>query len=201
VVLALGGEIRSVSPSGFVRAVRMVTGIEVLATCLRWLSHLVLRTQRRGEVRLDGGVLHIREERSIFGRALPERLTVVPVEQVVSISVFERRAELLQTVGWGALAAGTLLGTGLVVSGLRVAGFAPSLLAGGLLLAALGAIVDLALDRAAQRTPERRRSPLPIAPARGPSILLSDLPPESALSWLESTRDTVAASAHAASAS
>lgn len=189
---ALGGELRSISPSGFVRGLRVATGVETLAGCARQLSRLILRAERRGEVRLAEGALHIREQRSILGRVLPERVTIVPVEQVVSISIFNRRAELLQTVGLGALAFGTMLGTGLLISGVRTAGFAPSLLGLGLALAAIGGAVDFALDRAAERAPERLRSTLRIVPTRGPGILLSGLPPASARSWLDAARGLVA---------
>lgn len=81
----------------------------------------MLRWERHGEVRFEGATLHLVEKRSLLGRALFERTTLFPVTKLVSISVFDRRAELLQSAGLGALAAGTLVGTGLITLGLTAA--------------------------------------------------------------------------------
>jgi len=189
----LGGDIRSINPSRFVRVLRIASGLELLSSCLRHLSRLLLRIERRGELSLEGTLLHIREQRSVLGRPLAERRTVLPVDQVVSISLFDRRAELWQTVGLGALAAGTLLGAGFFAEGLRVPGLAPSLLGFGLLLAAIGGLVDFALDRAAQRAVGTAVSSLRIVPTRGAGILLSGVPPALAAAWLDEARTCLAA--------
>jgi hypothetical protein len=185
---ALGGELRAVTPSAFVRLLRRASGLEVLSALGRKLSRILLGLERRGEVRFEGGLLQVLERRSIWGRALSESTTLLTARELVSISMFDRRAELAQSAGLGALAAGTLLGTGLLTLGLRVPGLAPSLLALGLCAAALGGLVDFVIERSLARAPARARSKLRIVPTRGPAWLLSGLPPEAARAWLAEAR-------------
>jgi len=186
--LALGGQLRSVSPSALVRALRLATGLEMLSVSMRALLRVLLRAERRGEARFDGSTLLIVERRSILGRALPEKQVLVPLERVVSICSFDRRAELAQSAGLGALALGTLLGAGLFTQGIRTPGFAPSLVALGLLLAVAGGVLDFFLDRAAGRTNGTPHTSVRIVPARGPGYLLTGLTPLAAAHWLEQAR-------------
>jgi len=189
---ALGGDLRSVTPSAALRLLRRATGLEVLLALGRQLGRVLLRWERRGEIRFEGEALHVLETRSLLGKALFERTTLFPVEKLVSISVFDRRAELAQSAGLGALSAGTLLGTGLVVQGLRTPGFAPSVVFVGLALASVGGVIDFVCERSVARAPERARASLRIVPARGPALLLSGLPPASAQRWLEQARAVLA---------
>jgi hypothetical protein len=186
--MELGGDLRLVTPSRLVRLLRYATGLEFLAVLGRGLGRMLLRTERRGQLRLDGDSVRIVHTRSILGRAVFEQATLLPARELVSISVFDGRAELLQSAGLGALAAGTLLGTGLLVEGLRTPGLAPSLVTLGLLLVATGGAVDFVLERLIARTPGPAPAKLRIVPARGPAFLFSGLEPQSARAWLDAAK-------------
>jgi len=193
--MELGGELRLVTPSRLGRLLRYATGLEFLAFLTRGLGRVLLRSERRGELRLDGDSVRIVHRRSMFGRAVFEQETLLPTRELVSISVLDGRAELLQSAGLGALAAGTLLGTGLLVEGLRAPGLAPSLVTLGLLLAAVGGLTDLALERVRNRTPAREQTKLRIVPARGPAFLFSGLDGASARAFLDATEVSLRAPA------
>ena len=116
---------------------------------LRQLAHGVLRLflayRAQAEITLSESGLQIRENRSLLGRKLREKTTVLTMSQIRQLSREIRYARAGTYAGLAALGLGSVFGMRLFADGLRVPGFSGPLLLLGLLIVLLGLGLDFAL--------------------------------------------------------
>ena len=104
------------------------------------------RTGDRQELRLSERGLELSHRTLLLGRVLRETETLIPLSNLANVKREVQYPRLGLYAGLLALIAGTYVGTGLFVDGIRVPGGSPSLLGMGLAAMALGIVLDFALS-------------------------------------------------------
>ena len=145
-VSELKGELTS-APRGVVTtALITLSGVALLRAGCRLVGRLALGYRRPGTLRLSDRGLEISARAELLGRTLSESETLIPLANLSSITREVRFARLGLYAGLLALVAGTYVGVGLLVDGVRVSGGSPSLLGLGLAAIALGIVLDYVLS-------------------------------------------------------
>jgi hypothetical protein len=144
-VPTLSGRV-TLAPRGvFTTAVSAFSGWLLLRQLLSWTLRVFLIYRASAEVRVSEKGLEIRERRSLLGRTLRERTTLVAMPQIRELSREVRYSRAGTYAGLAALGLGSVLGMRLFVDGLRVPGFSGPLLLLGLVVVLVGLGLDFAL--------------------------------------------------------
>lgn len=149
-----------------------------LGHLLRLLGRAALGLRKPARLHVGIQGLHIETRTQLLGRTLRERRTFVPFEELASIEREVRFARAGLYAGLTALALGTYVGVGFVVDGLRAPQGSWALVGWGLLLVALGVVVDFALT--ALNDGVRGRCRVVILPRKGRRLALQQVDPERA---------------------
>lgn len=159
-----------------------LSGLLFLASVWRLLLRLVLGMRRRVTVALGPGGLELTEATLLLGRPVRTRERFVPTDEIAAIERETRHAGFGLYAGLFTLAVGTYVGTGLLSDALRAPGGSPTLLGIGLLVVALGLVLDFALFRFSVLRQGQAR--VAIQPRRGPSWVVAGSDPKHADAWL-----------------
>ncbi len=142
---AVHGALSSLGPRGWRRVLLTITLVLFFRAALRLLLHLLAHYRRQGIAYVDQDGLQIHERRSVFGRPLTSRQTLVATDQVAVVTLTRGIPGLAWGISVASLCLGTYFGAGLFLAGVRTPTLAPSLIGTGLLLIALGLLIDLFL--------------------------------------------------------
>jgi hypothetical protein len=156
-------------------AVLALTGLLFVARGLRCLGSLVLRSRVPTSVWLSARGLEMFSRHELLGHVLKERRVIVPLEDIRTVEREIRFPRFGLYAGLLALACGTILGTRLVIDGLRVAGLSFPLVATGLSLILVGILLDMLLSGLGDA--RRSRCRLVILTRRGRGWAVGDLEP------------------------
>ncbi len=118
-----------------------ICGYLPLSRATRALAQLVLGYDQRASLQITELGLRWTNKTKLLGRALREQDELIPLSRIVSIRREVRYPRVHLLAGIAGLTVGAYLGTAYLVDGVRAA--SPSLLVTGLLLMALGALVEL----------------------------------------------------------
>ena len=126
-------------------ALGAVTGWLLARHLCNGMFRLFLAYRTRAEVRVTHEGLEIREQKSLLGRKLRERNSLITLENVRRLSREIRYARAGTYAGLGALAIGSFLGMRLFVDGIRAPGMSLPLLWLGLAAVVGGLALDFVL--------------------------------------------------------
>jgi hypothetical protein len=189
----LNGEL-SPPPHGIVgTALVSLSGLALVRASCRVLGRLALGYKRPTALRLSDRGLEISSRAELLGRVLSERETLIPLANLSSITREVRFARLGLYAGLLALVAGTYVGTGLLVDGVRVPGGSPSLLGLGLAAIALGIALDYVLSVVLGAV--RQTCRVIVVPVHGRPLCVEGLDPTATDLVLASVASTLAANA------
>jgi hypothetical protein len=189
----LNGEL-SPPPHGIVgTALVSLSGLALVRASCRVLGRLALGYKRPTALRLSDRGLEISSRAELLGRVLSERETLIPLANLSSITREVRFARLGLYAGLLALVAGTYVGTGLLVDGVRVPGGSPSLLGLGLAAIALGIGLDYVLSVVLGAV--RQTCRVIVVPVHGRPLCVEGLDPTATDLVLASVASTLAAKA------
>jgi hypothetical protein len=167
------GELGRTPRGPFVTALLALTGVLLVLHVARAFGRLALDYKRPAEVTFAGDALRVRWRTEILGRTFGDRDLLVPRAALARATREVRYPRLALYAGLIALAIGSYLGVAVFVDGVRAG--APSLLACGLVLAALGLALDFALFTVAPGAQGRCR--LLFVPKSGRRVCVSDVEP------------------------
>jgi hypothetical protein len=119
----------------------------------------------------------------LLGRPLRTRERFIPSDQITAIERETRHSGMALYAGLFTLALGTYVGTGLLADAVRVPGGSPTLLGTGLVLVALGLLLDFLLFRFWPLKQGRAR--VAIEPVRGPGWVVVGPDPKRADAWIQ----------------
>ncbi|HVW30651.1 MAG TPA: hypothetical protein VHC69_35085 [Polyangiaceae bacterium] len=176
-----------------------LSGLSLLRGGARWIGRLALGYRHPAELRLSDRGLQISARSELLGRVLSESETLIPLANLSSITREVRFARLGLYAGLLALVAGTYVGVGLLVDGVRVPGGSPSLLGLGLAAIALGIVLDYVLAVVLRTVAKKCR--VVIVPVHGRSLCVEGLDPTITDAVLATIASTLAASTPDAAAS
>ncbi|WP_438020656.1 hypothetical protein WMF18_16960 [Sorangium sp. So ce315] len=167
----LAGEL-SPPPRGPVALVLLAaTGILLVMHAGRLAGRLLLRYRRPAALEVGPRGVTVRSRTELFGRALREQETYIPVEALLRATREVRYPRLGLYAGIVALGLGTYLGVSLLVDGARAG--SPELLGMGALVFAFGAALDFGLSHL--ETATRGRCRVVLVPRKGPAVALAGL--------------------------
>lgn len=172
----LEGQIGSPSPRGVALVVQTLTGYAFLKTLCASFARYVLWRRRHARLRISPRGVEILSKTHVLGQAFKETRELIPLTEIREIRRETRYAGMGLYVGIACLLLGSLVGSGLLLDGLRVPGTSPSLLSLGIALILLGLGIDFALSQW-NRTIAGRGALL-LKRAGGQSVLLQDLDPK-----------------------
>ncbi len=187
----LHGEL-SPPPYGVVgTALITLSGFALVRAGGRVLGRLALGYKRPTALRLSKRGLEISGRTELLGRVLSESETLIPLSNLSSITRELRFARLGLYAGLLSLVAGTYVGVGLLVDGVRVPGGSPSLLGLGLLAIALGIGLDYVLSVVIGAV--RKTCRVVVVPLHGRPLCVEGLDPTATDLVLASVASTLAA--------
>jgi hypothetical protein len=171
----LDGQVGSPRTNGLLFALQVVTGYALLKTLFASFSRYVLWRRRQARLRVSPRGVEISSKTHVLGQVFKETSELIPLADIQEIRRETRYSGAGLYVGLGCLLLGSLVGSGLVLDGLRVPGTSPSLLTVGAGLILLGLIVDFALSHWTKTV--AGRGVLVFKRSGGPSVLIHDLEP------------------------
>jgi len=174
-VAELAGELSPPPRGVLVTALIMLSGFALVRAGCRLIGRVALGYKRPTELRLSDRGLEISSRAELLGRTLSESETLIPLSNLSSITREVRFARLGLYAGLLALVAGTYVGTGLLVDGVRVPGGSPSLLGLGLAAIALGIGLDYLLSVVLAAV--RRTCRVVVVPVHGRALCVEGLDP------------------------
>jgi hypothetical protein len=175
---ALKGEL-SPPPRGPVgTALIALSGLALLRAGVRLCGRFALAYRHPAELRLSERGLEISHRTELLGRVLSDSETLIPLSNLASITREVRFARLGLYAGLLALVAGTYVGMGLLIDGVRVPGGSPSLLGLGLAAIALGIGLDYVL--AVVLDAVRKTCRVVVVPHHGKRLCVEGLDPTAA---------------------
>jgi hypothetical protein len=174
-VSELKGELTAAPRGTVLTALIALSGFALLRAGVRLVGRIALGYRHPAELRLGDRGLQISARSELLGRVLSESETLIPLSNLSSIAREVRFARLGLYAGLLALIAGTYVGTGLLVDGLRVPGGSPSLLGLGLAAIALGIALDYVL--AVVVGAARKKCRVVIVPVHGRPLCMEGLDP------------------------
>ncbi|AUX22769.1 hypothetical protein SOCEGT47_032790 [Sorangium cellulosum] len=167
----LAGELAP-PPRGPVQLVLLAaTGILLVIHLVRLAGRGLLRYRRPAALEISPRGVIVRSRTELFGRALREQETYIPVEALLRATREVRYPRLGLYAGLVALGLGTYLGVSLLVDGARAG--SPELLGVGALVFAVGAALDFGLSHL--ETATRGRCRVVLVPRKGPSVALAGI--------------------------
>ncbi|WP_438011236.1 hypothetical protein WME89_22740 [Sorangium sp. So ce321] len=167
----LAGEL-SPPPRGPVALVLLAaTGILLLMHAGRLAGRFLLRYRRPAALEVSPRGVTVRSRTELFGRAVREQETYIPVEALLRATREVRYPRLGLYAGLVALGLGTYLGVSLLVDGARAG--SPELLGMGALVFAVGAALDFGLSHV--ETATRGRCRVVLVPRKGPAVALAGI--------------------------
>jgi hypothetical protein len=141
----LKGELSPPPRGALGTALITLSGLALVRASLRLCGRFALAYRHPAELRLSDRGLEISHRTELLGRVLFDSETLIPLSNLSSITREVRFARLGLYAGLLALVAGTYVGMGLLIDGMRVPGGSPSLLGFGLAAIALGIGLDYVL--------------------------------------------------------
>ena len=184
--ISLSGQLEPGPRSAMLTTVLGLTGILVVSATSRIIGKLALGIRQPATFELSTAGLHIKTSRTMLGRVLSEKETLVPIENLAEITREDRFPRLGLYAGLFTLAFGTYAGVGMFIDGIRVPGMSPSLIASGALLVAFGLALDFGINLLPAAS---RKVRVLIRPRVGKAWCLGDLDPTSADQLLASLAD------------
>jgi hypothetical protein len=171
----LAGELTSAPGGAVMSTLLLVSGVALVRGAAQLAGKLALAYRRPAELCLTERGLEISHRTELLGRVLRDTATLIPLQNLASITREVRYARLGLYVGLGALVLGTYVGTGLLADGVRVPGGSPSLLGLGLAAIGLGALVDFVLAVVIDAV--RKTCRVVVTPYHGRSLCIQGLDP------------------------
>jgi hypothetical protein len=141
----LAGQLTSAPGGPVVSTLLVLSGVALVRCAARLTGQLALSYRRPAELCLTERGLEISHRTELLGKVLKDSATLIPLQNLASITREVRYARLGMYAGLGALVLGTYVGAGLLVDGVRVPGGSPSLLGLGLAAIGLGVLFDFLL--------------------------------------------------------
>jgi hypothetical protein len=135
------------------------------ASLTRWLASRLIGYRREASLCFCERGLSIDERTQLSGRTLVAARRFIPRENLARVSREVRYSGSALRVGLVALILGTYVGTGLIRDGGLARSPSPQLIASGLLILALGVLIDFVLSTAIDS--RRGRCRVVIEPRRG----------------------------------
>ena len=134
------------APGGTVATILLVvSGFALLRAAAELVLRVALSYRRPARILLTERGLELHHRTELLGRVIAEKETLVPLQDLALVTREIRYARLGLYAGLVTLSAGTYVGTGLLIDGVRVPGGSPSLLGLGLGAVAIGAGLDFGL--------------------------------------------------------
>jgi hypothetical protein len=189
-VSELKGELTAPPRGAVVTALVALSGLALLLSGARLVGRLALGYRRPAQLRLSDRGLEISARSELLGRVLSESETLIPLSNLSSIAREVRFARLGLYAGLLALVAGTYIGVGLLVDGVRVPGGSPSLLGLGLAAIALGIALDYVLAVVVGAT--RKKCRVVVVPVHGRPLCVEGLDPATTDAVLAAVAATLA---------
>ena len=171
----LVGKIAAVPRGPVGTAFGAITGWLLARHLCTSMFRLFLAYRTRAEVRVTHEGLEIREQKSLLGRRLRERISLITLENVQRLSREIRYARAGTYAGLCALAIGSFLGMRLFVDGLRVPGMSLPLLWLGLAAVVGGLALDFLLANWLDASQGQCR--FIVVTERGPGLCLAGVEP------------------------
>jgi hypothetical protein len=141
----LVGRLAAVPSGPVATALCAVTGWLLARHIFTGMLRVFLAYHARAEVRVTREGLEVREQKSLLGRKLREKISLITLESVQRLTREVRYARTGTYVGLAALAVGSFVGMRLFVDGLRVPGLSLPLLWLGLVAVFGGLLLDFLL--------------------------------------------------------
>jgi hypothetical protein len=141
--IAVTGEIARAPMSAPLRMIATITGLLLLKALFVLIGRYLLALRAKGSLSLQGTLLTLTTEWSLWGRPIRRSVTTAPVRDVTAVRFENRQRYLYLLVGFGFLVVGTLVGVHWFLDGLR-AGY-PFLTLVGALIVLGGIAVDMVL--------------------------------------------------------
>lgn len=171
----LEGQIGSPRPQGVAFVLQTLTGYRFIKALWASFARYVLWQRRHARLRISPRGVEVLSKTHVLGQTFKETRELIPLSEIREIRRETRYAGLGLYVGIACLLLGSLVGSGLLLDGLRVPGTSPSLLTLGIGLILLGLAIDFALSQWSKMV--AGRGALLLKRAGGPSLLLQDLDP------------------------
>lgn len=171
----LSGRVTAAPRGGLVWILSVLSGYLVLQTFGRLFSRYVLGARHEARVRVSPRGLEVFSRHHLLGHPFKERRDLIPLADVSEVRRETRYRGVLLYVGLGCLLLGSVLGTGLLLDGLRSPGTSPSLLTLGLGVLLLAVGLDFWLAR--WSTVIQGRAALRVQRKRGRGYLFYELDP------------------------
>jgi len=174
----LSGEL-SPAPHGPIATLLLAcTGILFLMRGARLVGHIGLALKQPAELSLSERGLEVSHRTQVLGRVLRSKETLIPLGNLARVTREVRYPRLGLYLGLIALCVGSYLGMGLLVDGARVPGGSLPLLGMGLLVVALGLVIDYGLTALTDNV--RGRCRIVVRLRKGKSVCVGALDPASA---------------------
>src|SRR5690606_1421535 len=142
----LVGEITPNPKGPVLTAVLALTLLLALGQAARLIARYVFSFKRPARVMLSQRGLEVTYHTELLGKVLRERATLVPLDNLASVTREVRFARLGMYAGLVALVIGSYVGVGLFIDGLRVPGGSATLLGLAVVLILGGLLIDFALS-------------------------------------------------------
>jgi len=165
----------------FLLAVTLVLPLLHLA---RLVGRYLFAYKAPAKVNLSRGGLQLEYRTELLGRVLRERSTLVPIENLASVTREVRFSRLGMYAGLLALVIGSYVGMGLFVDAVRVPGGSATLLGMGTALIALGLLIDFGLSSLSDSV--RGTCRVVVVPRKGKAVCIGSLNPRDADAMLSS---------------
>lgn len=143
----VSGELTSAPRNVAQRLVEIVSLWLVVRSAARSFARFALGRRVTGKVELRENALELTSRTTWLGREGRARVALYPLESITELALETGGPPARFSLGVGALALGTLLGSGLVVQAFAGSRAAPELLGIGLGLMVVGLLVDYLLER------------------------------------------------------
>lgn len=179
----LEGQVARPRASGWLFVLQVLSGYALVKTLLASFARYVLWRRQRARVRVSPRGVEILSRTQVLGRAFEESRELIPLSDIRAVKRETRYSSIALYVGLGCLLLGSIVGSGLILDGLRVPGTSPSLLTLGLGLILAGLVLDFVLSH--WSTTVGGKAALLLKRTNGPSVLVRDLDPSGPSELLE----------------
>jgi hypothetical protein len=161
-----------------------ITLVLPLIHLFRLIGRYVFAYKAPAKVNLSGRGLELEYRTELLGRVLRERSTLVPFQNLASVTREVRFSRLGMYAGLLALVIGSYVGMGLFVDAVRVPGGSATLLGMATLLIVLGLMVDFGLSSLSDSV--RGTCRVVVVPRKGRPVCIGSLNPRDADAMLSS---------------
>jgi hypothetical protein len=161
------GRLVAVPRGPLATAISAFTGWMLVRQLLAWTLRFTLAYRARAEVRLSERGLEVHERKTLLGRPLRDRTSLIALHAVRRMSREVRYARAGTYAGLAALAIGSFVGMRLFIDGLRAPGFSGPTLLMGLMVVLAGLGLDFVLANWLDSSRGQCRLVIEIARGRG----------------------------------